>query len=187
MKTFKPFKVLNAALGEVSPLSFEVLYYILNNFKLYNTTRSEIPRINILLKLKLWDAEVDSQRKLKKKLDDITKCTNELEEKGFLKKDVIYDANSNKRKTFYSVGDEFIDETEQSSVEFEQETVPKRGVYKSKKEIKTKKETKETKRTENSKELSDEEILAMLEEKKQNSELHYTCSATNESADILPF
>lgn len=177
MKRFNSFKVLNAALGEVSQLSFEVLYYILNNLKLHNTSRCEIQRINIVLKLKLWDAETETQRKLKKKLDEITNCTNELEAKGFLKKDVIFDSTTKKRKTFYSVGDSFLTETE-----------PKKGVYKRNKELKEKKELKETKelnneRTENSKELSDEEILSILD--KQETELQYACSDT--SIDKLPF
>jgi hypothetical protein len=188
MKRFNSFKVLNAALGEVSQLSFEVLYYILNNLKLHNTSRCEIQRINIVLKLKLWDAETETQRKLKKKLDEITNCTNELEAKGFLKKDVIFDSTTKKRKTFYSVGDSFLTETEPNSVQFEQETEPKKGVYKRTKELKEKKELKETKelnneRTENSKELSDEEILSILD--KQETELQYACSDT--STDKLPF
>lgn len=182
MKRFNSFKVLNAALGEVSQLSFEVLYYILNNLNLHNTSRYEIQRINIVLKLKLWDAETETQRKLKKKLDEITNCTNELEAKGFLKKDVIFDTTTKKRKTFYSVGDSFLTETEPTSVQFEQETEPKRGVYKRTKELKEKKELN-NERTENSKELSDEEILSILD--KQETELQYACSDT--STDKLPF
>lgn len=114
-KDFKPFKVLNAALGEVTPLAHNVLYYICNNLKLNNTTRGEIERIKIVLRLKMWDEENGTTRQLKSRLDDITKCTNELEEKNFLVKDVIYDKTTGKRKTFYAIPERFL-ETETTSV-----------------------------------------------------------------------
>lgn len=115
MKTFNSFKVLNEALGEVSPLAHNVLYYICNNLKINKTTRGEIERIKIVLRLKMWDEENGTTRQLKSRLDDITKCTNELEEKNFLVKDVIYDKTTGKRKTFYAIPERFL-ETETTSV-----------------------------------------------------------------------
>lgn len=115
MKTFNSFKVLNKALGEVSSDAFRVLYYICNNLKINKTTRGEIERIDIVLRLKMWDEENGTTRQLKSRLDDITKCTNELEEKNFLVKDVIYDKTTGKRKTFYAIPERFL-ETETTSV-----------------------------------------------------------------------
>lgn len=114
-KVFKPFRLLNAALGEVSPLSHNVLYYICNNLKLNNTTRAEIERIKIVLRLKMWDEDTGTTRQLKNCMDKITSCTNELEEKGFIVKDVIYDKTKGKRKTFYAIPERFL-ETETTSV-----------------------------------------------------------------------
>ena len=115
MKTFNSFKVLNMALGEVSSDAFRVLYYICNNLKLNNTTRGEIDRIKIVLRLKMWDEENGTTRQLKSRLDGITKCTNELEQKNFLVKDVIYDKTTAKRKTFYAIPERFL-ENETTSV-----------------------------------------------------------------------
>ena len=114
MKTFNSFKVLNKALGEVSSDAFRVLYYICNNLKINKTIRTDIDRIDIVLRLKLWDEDNGTTRQLKSRLDDITKCTNELEQKNFLVKDVIYDKTTGKRKTFYAIPERFL-ETETTS------------------------------------------------------------------------
>ena len=76
MNTFKTNKVLNAALGKVSGDAFRVLYFIIGNLRLHNTTRAEIQRVSIAVRLGLWDDE--SGKQMKKQLDKITKYTDEL-------------------------------------------------------------------------------------------------------------
>lgn len=128
MKSFKSNKVLNAALGKVSGDAFRVLYFIIGNLKLHNTNRAEIARVSIAVRLGLWDDE--SGRKLKKQLDKITKYTDELEEKGFLVKDVIFDGSTGKRKTIYAVPDAFFEQKVNTDMQKLNENVPKKGVTK---------------------------------------------------------
>lgn len=109
MKTFKSYRVLNAALGEVSGDAFRVLWFIVGNLSQHKVTRNEISRISIAVRLKMCDDD-DTPRKIKRVLDKITLYTNELEDKGFIKKDEIYDRNTGKRKTFYAIAESFLEE-----------------------------------------------------------------------------
>lgn len=128
MNTFKSNKVLNAALGKVSGDAFMVLYFIIGNLKLHNTTRAEIERVSIAVRLGLWDDE--SGKQMKKQLDKITKYTDELVEKGFLVKDVIFDRSTGKRKTFYAIPDAFLEQKVNTDMLKLNENVPKKGVTK---------------------------------------------------------
>lgn len=128
MKAFKSNKVLNAALGKVSGDAFRVLFFILGNLRLHNTTRAEIERVSIAVRLGLWDDE--SGKQMKKQLDKITKYTDELVEKGFLIKDVIFDRSIGKRKTLYAIPDAFLEKKENTDMPKLNENVPKMGVTK---------------------------------------------------------
>ena len=115
MKTFKTYRVLNAALGEVSPLAHNVLYYICNNLSMQKTTRAEIDRISIAVRLKLWYDGCG--KRLDFQLKKITQCTDELVEKGYLLKDVIFDKNTGKRTVFYAIPDTFIEQQVQKDLQ----------------------------------------------------------------------
>lgn len=128
MKAFKSNKVLNAALGKVSGDAFRVLYFIVGNLRLHNTTRAEIERVSIAVRLGLWEDE--SGKQMKKQLDKITKYTDELVEKGFMEKDVIFDGSTGKRKTFYAIPDAFLEQKVNTDMPELNENVPKMGVTK---------------------------------------------------------
>ena len=130
MNTFKSYKVLNAALGmsDLSDKAFRILYYICNNLSLNNVTRAEIERVSIAVRLGLWDDE--SGKQLKKQLDKITKYTDELVEKGLLVKDVIFDRNTCKRKTFYAIPDAFLEQKQNNDGQKLNGNSPKGGVTK---------------------------------------------------------
>lgn len=128
MKTIKSNKMLNAALGMVSGDAFRVLYYIIGNLRLHNTTRAEIERVNIAVRLGLWNDE--SGKQMKRQLDKITLYTDELVEKGFLVKDVFFDRSKGKRKTVYAIPESFLEQKENADVQKLNEKVPKNGATK---------------------------------------------------------
>lgn len=115
MKTFKTYKVLNAALENVSGDAFRTLYYICNNLSLNKTIRTEIDRVSIAIKLGLWFD--GCSKRLDFQLKKITKYTEELTEKGYLVKDVIFDKTTNKRKVFYAIPDTFVEEQLSNNVQ----------------------------------------------------------------------
>ena len=80
---------LNNALGKVTPGEFTVLYYIANNLSLKNTTRTRIFRDQIADKLDISPRQV-------------SRLTDALVAKGFLKKDVIVNT-SVKSVCYYSL------------------------------------------------------------------------------------
>ena len=179
-------RFLNAAIGKVSSDEFAVLYVIANNPKLQREGRVRLYREQIA-DMVGWLNDKRPEYGLKK----VTKVTNSLEENGWLKKDVVFETTQ-KSVNYYRLNTQKIGEKCTSSEQKIDEKLPTSTqksipLNKTIKEDKKRNKTNNNNNTDNSKELSDEEILAMLEEKKQNTELHYACSATNESDDELPF
>lgn len=128
MKTFNSNKLLNAALGKVSGDAFSVLYFIVGNLRLHNTTRAEIERVSIAVRLGVWDDE--SGKQMKRQLDKITKYTDELVDKGFLVKDVIFDRSSGKKKTVYAIPEPFLEQEVNAGMQKLNGKEPKSGATK---------------------------------------------------------
>lgn len=167
MKTFNSFKVLNKALGEVSSDAFRVLYYICNNLKINKTIRTDIDRIDIAVRLGVWYDGCG--KRLDKQLKNITTWTDELVDKGFIKKDVIYDRTMNRRTVFYAISDTFVEEQVENKFQNHSSNCPKKYP---------------TKREKDSKELNSETS------KVENEEMEHQFSAAvpnYEEEDNLPF
>jgi len=196
MAKLKSFMVLNKALGTVSPQAFTVLYYICNNLNLNNTTRAEFDRYDIARRLGLI---YDGIRSTKKQLDKITKWIEELEEKGFVKRDVIFDKSTGKRTLFCAITEQFITSFEHTSVPKNDERVPKTGVtikHIKQESIESKQSTENSQRKQK---VPDEESLAEYrrrmrlelaedEENDDAEEVHlYEAPAPYHNAEGLPF
>ena len=193
MAKLKSFIVLNKALGTVSPQAFTVLYYICNNLNLNNTTRAEFDRYDIARRLGLI---YDGIRSTKKQLDKITKWIEELEEKGFVKRDVIFDKSTGKRTLFCAITEQFITSFEHTSVPKNDEKVPKTGVtikHIKQESIESKQSTESSQRKKAPDEESLEEYLKRtqgvgIEEDEDPEDVHfYETPAPYHNADGLPF
>ena len=144
MKDFKTFEVLNAALGKVTPEAFKVLYYICNNLKIKKTVRTDIDRIDIAMRLGLWYDGCG--KRLDNQLKKITKWTDELQDNGFIKKDVIYDRTTNRRTVYYAISDAFI--TEQLSKDLQKQNDNCSKTYPTRKRTKSNKNNESNESTE---------------------------------------
>lgn len=81
---------LNYALGKVSPPEFTVLYYIANHLSFKGTSRAKIYREQIADKLNICTRQV-------------SRITDALAEKGFIKKDVVADSSVGNSVNYYSL------------------------------------------------------------------------------------
>lgn len=81
---------LNNALGKVSPPEFAVLYYIANHLALKGTSRAKIYREQIADKLNISTKQV-------------SRITDALAGKGFIKKDEVADSSVGKSVNYYSL------------------------------------------------------------------------------------
>ena len=97
-------KFLNTALGKVSTDEFAVLYIIANNPKLKKEGRARIHR-EVIADLLGWLNDKRPEYALKK----VTRITNSLVEKGWIKKDIVYESTQ-KSVIYYSLCTQKIDE-----------------------------------------------------------------------------
>lgn len=187
MKTFKTYRVLNAALGmsDLSDKAFRILYYICNNLSFNNVNRAEIERVSIAVRIGLWDDE--SGKQLKKQLDKITKYTDELVEKGLLVKDVIFDRNTCKRKTFYAIPESFLEEKLNNDGQKLNGNSPKRGVTKKDQNIQNTKNTQKDQNTHKNSKTDEEFCQNGLDDAEE--ELFGSCAIDPKDYDDenLPF
>lgn len=193
------FHALNNALDAVSDQAFKVLYHICNNLNLNNATRIEIDRYDIARRLgKIYDGMKPGT--VKNHLDKITEVTDELVEKGFIKKDVIYNKATGKRTAFYSIGDEFLRKTGQTSSQKSCENEQKSGVTKKhikQESIESKQSTESSEKSESKQKAPDEESLAAYrrrmklalpeDEENDNAEVVHLFEAQSPYGDGLPF
>ena len=108
-------KFLNEALGKITSDEFVVLYAIANNPRLQKEGRTRIHR-EVIAEILGWLDDERPQYALKK----VTKITNSLVEKGWLKKDVVYETTQ-KSVNYYSLSKQKI---EQKTPPSRQKSVP---------------------------------------------------------------
>lgn len=155
------------------PNEFMVAYFIITTMAIKKNDRVKIYRGKLADQCSMTERNIS---RISERLNDI----------GIIKKELIGDAEKKKTYNYYCLNWQFIDEFLAKFDNEDDTFLPELSGLKNRR-TKELKENKELKKTEESEELSDKEILAMLEEKKKNSELHYACSATNETDDVLPF
>jgi hypothetical protein len=109
------FELLNHALGNVNSDEFAALYFIANTISLKKRNRIKLYREMMADNLG-WLDETRPQYGLKK----VTRITNSLVEKGYLKKDIVYE-NPQKSVTYFSLNTQILDEKLETSV---QKSVP---------------------------------------------------------------
>ena len=109
------FEILNHALGKVSSDEFAALYLIANTTSLKKENRVRLYREMMADKLG-WLDENRPQYGLKK----VTRITNALVEKGYLKKDIVFE-NPQKSVTYYSLNLQILDDKIEAST---QKSVP---------------------------------------------------------------
>lgn len=109
------FDILNHAIGNVSSDEFATLYLIANTLSLKKVGRTRLYREMLADKLGWYDEE-RPQYGLKK----ITRLTNSLVEKGYLKKDIVYE-NPTKSVTYYSLNTQILEKKLDTST---QKSVP---------------------------------------------------------------
>lgn len=114
-------KFLNEALGKIASDEFVVLYVIANNPRLQKEGRTRIHR-EVIAEILGWLDDERPQYALKK----VTKITNSLVEKGWLKKDVVYETTQ-KSVNYYSLSKQKIEQkTPPSKQKIEQNLPPSR-------------------------------------------------------------
>ncbi len=109
------FEILNHALGKVSSDEFAALYFIANTISLNKENRVRLYREPMADKLG-WINEKRPDYGLKK----VTRITNSLVEKGYLKKDIVFE-NPQKSVTYYSLNLQKLDDKIEVSM---QKSVP---------------------------------------------------------------
>lgn len=98
------FDVLNHAIGKVSSDEFAALYLIANTLSLKKEGRVRLYREMMADKLGWLDDE-RPQYGLKK----VTRITNSLVEKGYLKKDIVFE-KPKKSVTYYTLNSQIVDD-----------------------------------------------------------------------------
>lgn len=162
-------KFLNAAIGKVSTDEFALLYVIANNKKLQKEGRVRIYREQIA-DLLGWLNDERPEYGLKK----VTKITNSLVEKGWLKKDVVFETPQ-KSVNFYTLCTQKIEQklpTSAQKIDEKLGTSTQKNVPLNN----TKKELKKTNKTNNTYKTE------------KSNELKYVCTSNDsEEEEVLPF
>lgn len=109
------FEILNQAIGNVTSDEFAALYLIANTLSLKKENRVRLYREMMADKLG-WLDENRPQYGLKK----VTRITNALVEKGYLKKDIVF-VNQQKSVTYYCLNLQILDDKIEAST---QKSVP---------------------------------------------------------------
>lgn len=147
----KFFDLMNEALDKVSSDEFKVLYFMANSPKMKKEGRTKLYRDEIADRLG-WLNEDRPEYSRKK----VTNATNALVEKGFLVKDVIYNKETQKRETFYTLPGQksdkkltsLVQKSDKKLTSWIQKNIPTKKDQKQQKEEKAAKAAKEAKELE---------------------------------------